>query len=352
MDWNIFGHDWAVHLLKQHIARGDMRHAYLFCGPPGVGRRRLALRFAQAVNCQHPPAPGEVCGACRVCLAYEKGQHIDLSLVKRSPTSTELVIDQVRELQRTLSLSPYESNYRVALLQNFEDANTSAQNALLKTLEEAPARVILLLTVNMSESLLPTIVSRCEVMRLRPSGLDALGAVLQSHWQVEAEQARLLSHLSGGCVGTALRLGGLYAEPDQPDGNVMMINRQTWLQDLQGLLGASRRERFAYVQSLVDSKKKSKDKEDTNRQREELRQRLQTWLSFWRDVMLAASQAETPLINLDCEKEIYSLAEKVGMERARECVVCLEKTLNRLAFNLNNQLLLEVLMLDLPFVDC
>ena len=67
MDWNVLGHEWAADLLAQHIARQEVRHAYLFAGPPGVGRRSLALRFAQALNCLNPPAPGEFCGQCRIC---------------------------------------------------------------------------------------------------------------------------------------------------------------------------------------------------------------------------------------------------------------------------------------------
>ena len=72
-NWDLLGHEWAVSLLKGHIAADNLRHAYLFTGPEGIGRRTLALRLAQAVNCQNPPAPGEACGACRACLALPAG---------------------------------------------------------------------------------------------------------------------------------------------------------------------------------------------------------------------------------------------------------------------------------------
>ena len=80
MEWNVIGHEWAARLLQQHIANGEARHAYLFTGPAGIGRRTLALRFAQALNCANPPAPGLPCGACRACQQIERQQHTDLAV--------------------------------------------------------------------------------------------------------------------------------------------------------------------------------------------------------------------------------------------------------------------------------
>ena len=105
-------------------------------------------------------------------------QHIDLSVVQAEREGGILKVEQVRELQQTLSLMPYEAAYRVALLLRFQEANANAQNALLKTLEEAPARVVLLLTADSPESLLPTIASRCEVLRLRPLAVERLESEL------------------------------------------------------------------------------------------------------------------------------------------------------------------------------
>ena len=82
MDWNVLGHEWAADLLGQHIARREVRHAYLFAGAPGVGRRTLALRFAQALNCLQPPAPGQPCFTCRTCTQTFSQQLPDLSVVQ------------------------------------------------------------------------------------------------------------------------------------------------------------------------------------------------------------------------------------------------------------------------------
>ncbi len=140
MDWGILGHDWAVELLQGHITQGLTRQAYLITGPRGVGRRTLALRFAQALNCTQPIALGIPCRKCRACTQIERMLHPDLAVVQAEQVGGSLKVDQIRELQRSLSLAPYEARYRIAVLLRFEEANPNAANALLKTLEEPPRR--------------------------------------------------------------------------------------------------------------------------------------------------------------------------------------------------------------------
>jgi DNA polymerase-3 subunit delta' len=328
MTWQINGHEWAAQLLREHIARGEVRHAYLFTGPQGSGRRTLALQFAQALNCTNPPAPGEFCGECRVCRQTAAMQHIDLSVVQAEEDSTTLKIEQVREVQHLLTLLPYEAHYRVALMLHFEDATPSAQNALLKTLEEAPQRVILLLTADSVESLLPTIISRCEVLRLRPMPLNRLQETLRAR-QLSAEDAALLAHLAGGRLGYALRL--------QEDSGYME-QRRALVDDLLGLLSADRRERFVYAEAI------SKDKKA-------LREAFQVWLSLWRDLMLRSASPGLPLVNLDQEEAIAALVGQIDLQTARARVVDLERGIARLDANVNARLLTEVILLDWPYLE-
>src|SRR4030042_357132 len=134
----MIGHEWAVDLLAEHVAQGRERHAYLITGAQGVGKKTLALRFAEALNCTNPPTPGQPCRQCSSCKRIEARQYPDLSVVEAEHEGEVLRIDQVRELQHNLSLAPYEARYRVALLLRFEEAHTNAANAMLKTLEEPP----------------------------------------------------------------------------------------------------------------------------------------------------------------------------------------------------------------------
>ncbi|OGO36133.1 MAG: DNA polymerase III subunit delta' [Chloroflexi bacterium RBG_16_56_8] len=324
-NWNMLGHEWAVDMLRQHVARSAARHAYLFSGPPGLGRRTLALRLAQALNCTHPTAPGEACWACRDCRQIESMQHPDLTIIQAEAEGGTLKVDQVRELRRTVNLKPYQSKYRLALFLRFQEANDNASNALLKTLEEAPAHAILILTADHPEQLLPTIVSRCEVLRLRPLPVSAIEADLKKRG-LEADRARLLAHLSGGRPGYARRLAG---DPG------LLEKREEHLNDLQTLLPASRVDKFAYAEKLA-------------RDKESMRQALLNWLSYWHDVLLRAAQAETPISNLDRNMEIEFLAGKLNLADARRVMHDLELALERLERNVNARLVAEVLLLDWP----
>ena len=326
MNWGMLGHEWAVQMLRQHVAHQAQRHAYLFIGPQGVGRRTLALRFAQALNCPQPTAQGAACRDCLTCKQFEHMHHPDLAILQAEQIGGTLKIDQIRALQHSLSLSPYSAYYRVAILLRFEEANPNAANALLKTLEEPPSQVVLVLTAESSEALMPTIVSRCEVLRLRPVPYDVLNEGLQTLWGVPPQEAALIAHLSNGRPGYAL---SLHNDPG------LLARRNAWLDDQRRLLGASLVERFAYAEVMV-------------KDRETMRGTLTVWLSFWRDVMLCACGASTPLANLDRVGEIKNLTTHLDLASIQRTVSTLERTFDLLERNVNPRLTVEVFMLDLP----
>lgn len=323
--WAILGHDWAVEMLTNHITRAGLRHAYLFTGPDGVGRSALALRLAQALHCPTPLAPGIPCQNCRTCRQVQAGQHPDLMLIQAESEGATLKVEQVREVQRFLSLRPYQSPFKIVIFLRFQEANASAQNALLKTLEEAPAYALLLLTADNAEQLLPTIVSRCEVMRLRPLSAAAVTEFLRERG-LSPERAALLGHLSGGRPGYALRLS---------QDEKALAFRAEKLDDLQQLLVARRRERFAYAEKLAKEK-------------DVFRQTLLLWLLYWRDVMLQASGAQAELTNADRAAEIADLAYRLGLNQARQLTGGMEIAIERLEKNVNARLLAEVTLMDWP----
>jgi DNA polymerase-3 subunit delta' len=343
-NWGLVGNEWAVNMLRSHIQQDGIRHAYLFSGPPGIGKRTLALRFTQAINCTQPPSPGEACRTCQTCKQIEKMQYPDLAVVQAETETRTLKVEQVRNIQHSLSLKPYQGKYRVALFLRFQETNKEAANALLKTLEEAPTHAILILTTDNIEQLYPTIVSRCETLRLHPLPVEDIQTYLQSS-NIDPDYTKLLAHLTGGRVGFALRL---------KEDKDFITERTRWLEEMQTLLSSNRIQRFAYAEKLTRKKKK---KEEAIEFLEtwgtywpnEIHLVLEFWGSFWRDVMLTCSGADSPLTNIDRMDQIKALAGRVSLAQARHLVIDNEKAKERLDKNVNARLVMEVNLLDWPY---
>jgi DNA polymerase-3 subunit delta' len=249
-----------------------------------------------------------------------------LSVVQAEEVGGTLKVDQIRELQRSLNLAPYQARYRVALLLRFEEAHPSAANALLKTLEEPARQVILILTAEDGDALLPTVVSRCEIVRLRPLRIETLVAGLIEKWHIPAEEAHLLAHVSGGLPGYAHYL---HHHPEA------MEQRRNWLDEHLQLLRDNRVTRFAYAEKIANDKNI-------------LRQAIRTWGSLWQDVMHRHAGLNGQLSNLDRLQEIDELAGQLPLPTVRQAILSLEQALERLDRNVNTRLTTEVLFLNLP----
>ena len=314
MAWDLIGHGWAEDLLRNHIANDHVRHAYLFTGPPAVGKRTLALRFAQALICERTSGTGDVCKpgelACRGCRLIPIENHPDLHRYPTKDDRGALRVDQVRELQRMLALAPYESRWRIALLPDFQDASHSAANALLKTLEEPPPAVVLLLTAPRIESLLPTIVSRCELLALRALPVESLATALVERGQPE-NTAALLASLAGGRPGAALVLA---------DDQAALDRRSQWLEDLRSLLVKDRRQRFAYVERVLARK-------DLATKRRVSVDALETWLGLWRDALLLAFKADGRIGNPDRSADLHWLVDILARNQITSALMQTEATL-------------------------
>ena len=205
-------------MVRRALAHGRLPHALLFRGPAGVGKRLFARGLAATLNCrlstsgEAQTGGGEsdgvrltACGHCSSCHKLKSGNHPDFLVIQ--PEKDAIKIGQVREMSRAITYPPYESRYRVVLLEDVHAMQAAAANSLLKTLEEPPPGNILILTAEASRQVLPTILSRCQTLPFLPLTEDeTLTIVKRLLPDIEEDTARLLARFSDGSPGKALLL--------------------------------------------------------------------------------------------------------------------------------------------------
>ena len=209
MSWeHIRGHDAAVRFFAAAAKGGRIGQAYLFVGPAGVGKRTLARELAKALLCENAaPERLAACDRCSACHQADAGTHPDLFVAARPEESVELPIEVVRTLCTALALKPMRGGRKVGILEDADDLNEASANAFLKTLEEPPPRSVLILVGGPSaETHLPTIVSRCQVVRFAPLAPAVLAELLERQGVTDPAVVRRVIRLGDGSLGQALAL--------------------------------------------------------------------------------------------------------------------------------------------------
>ncbi len=218
---SIVGHNRPITILKRALANDALAHAYLFSGENGIGKKLTALALAAAVNCR-TGGPDGGCGECPSCRGIAALTHPDVHIVMPESenerllaawsskavekASDEIKIDQIRQAQERLTLTPSEGSKKVLIVDGAETLNTSAQNAFLKTLEEPPGDALIILIASMPQSLLPTIRSRCQEIRFQPLPRRVLARTLMQKRGLPEGDAWFLAALAGGSMGRAIEM--------------------------------------------------------------------------------------------------------------------------------------------------
>ena len=327
-NWLVYGHDWAVNQFRKSLQHNRLRHAYLITGADSIGKRTLAYSLAMAINAPHEHEVGNIDYDKRAAKLTMSGNHPDIIVAEHDNKSGALKIEAVREVMSKLALKPFEARYRIAMLNDFEQARPQAQDALLKTLEEPTERAILILLVNNPDKILSTINSRCQIINLRPLSLEDTRHTLIHHYTLSPADADLLARISGGRIGWAIQ-----ASRDAS----LLEPRTEALNLLEQILRGKRAKRFASVEAI------SKDKQITLVV-------LQLWLSYWRDLMIVTQGVNLPITNIDRQATLMDLARVVVVEKLQQAMIATRQTAQAIRdTNVNVRLALENLTLLYPY---
>ncbi|TDX51306.1 DNA polymerase III subunit delta' [Orenia marismortui] len=318
----ILGQELAKRILKNALNSDRLSHAYLFTGEEGLGKYLTAFEFTKAINCQENI--DDSCYSCISCRKADNHNHPDIKEIH--PDGASIKIDQIRKLQQEILYKPYESNKKVYIIHQADKMSVQAANSLLKTLEEPPSYAVIILIASNLNQLLPTIISRCQIVRFRLVSDNMIKDKLVEEYNLIEEKAELLTSLSAGKYNLALDLINEEGKLEE---------RNQVLELAQSLTDLDRNKVFDLVQKILDDRDKMGDN-------------LDIILTWYRDLLMLKLDQSKELINVDYSQQL--LEEAKGWERKgiEDIIKLIEETNNVIKnINVNLQLALEVMLLKL-----
>ncbi|MBF0109554.1 MAG: DNA polymerase III subunit delta' [Magnetococcales bacterium] len=203
----LVGHREVIRGLRARLNKKSIPHASIFSGPSGIGKATVAAAFIRSLMCTHDVSNDSLggCGQCDVCHKISVRCHSDVQWVEKEEDKTRISIDRIRELSRFLSLTPMESEWKVAVVDDAAEMNAAAANALLKTLEEPPANSILILVTCRPGMLLPTIRSRCVVHGFQSLSREEFSSILKGKVTLTDAALQSVMNYSEGNLGIAMQ---------------------------------------------------------------------------------------------------------------------------------------------------
>ncbi len=278
-------HEDILDRLIKNIRRGISQHAYIFEGERGAGSFCAGRLFANALVCEKKEvAP---CGTCSSCLLAKAGNHPDISIITPQKDKKNIIVEQVRELLKDASKKPYENAKKVYIIAYGDEMNEQAQNAFLKLLEEPPEYAVFIILAENTESLLPTVRSRCEIIKFPPVSQDKIKEILKTSYP-DIKNVDFLARYSHGNIEKAKKLA---------DDEEFMPLRSGACEILTKLLSGNILESYD-VAEFVELNK------------EDAETILRLWVDFLRDIMLIQNSGEKYTINTDYKDKLINIANK------------------------------------------
>ena len=320
----ILGHEPIKEHFFNAVITGNISHAYILSGEAGMGKKSLANAFALALLCEKGQA--DPCRQCHACKQVMSGNHPDLIYVTHEKPASIGVDDVRRQINDTIQVKPYSSAHKIYIVDEAEKMTVQAQNALLKTIEEPPAYAVILLLTTNAEAFLPTILSRCVQLKLKPLKDGEVKDYLVSRMSVEMSQAEIYTAFARGNLGKAIHLA------DSED-----------FRHLYGeLLDLLKNLKKSDISELLERIRKMKeDKLD-------IHQCLDFMQMWYRDVLMYKTTKDINLLIFKDEfSTVNAMSTVSGYEGLERILTAIDKARIRLDANVNMELVMELLLLTM-----
>lgn len=321
---DIIGNEKVIEHLQNAIELGKVSHAYIFNGEKGSGKKTIASIFAKTLQCE----TGEkvACGNCTSCKQSDSGNQPDIKWVTHEKPNIISVDDVRYQLVSDMMIKPYSSRYKIYIIDEAEKMNVEAQNAILKTIEEPPAYGIIILLTSNADLFLPTILSRCIKMDVKPVNTKLVEKYLIENCRVSSYKANFAANFSQGNIGKAQMIA---TSPEFEQMKDMMLHLVKYIDDMT----------FA---ELMDSVK------EVSEYKLSIDDFFDLMAIWFRDVLLFKSTNDTNLVNFRDEiKDIASIASIGSYEGLEKILEALDKAKLRLKANVNFDLTIELLLLTI-----
>jgi DNA polymerase-3 subunit delta' len=313
------GQSSLVKHLDSIISSGRIVHAYLFAGPSGIGKKTWSGLLARALLCEN--SGDKPCGFCPSCRQATSGNNPDIKMICPEEGKTGILVSQIRELQGDIIIKPYKSPRKVYIIDKAHTMNEQAQNALLKTLEEPPGYAHIMLLADNVNSLRPTILSRCQLLRLRRMSREDVASIIMERHPLPHTEAMAYASLSQGIPGRGLALAS---------GSDLKIKRDQILEVLQRSNGS---ELPNLWKIFSDSREMAEDL-------------LDVMLLWFRDILVCKETGDGGLVaNMDRISYLKAQTGLFTIPALQDIIEIIEKSRRILRGNGNYQLTIENMLL-------
>jgi len=332
--WKIITHKQTMKLLENSFKDSLFSHAYVLSGNRHVGKMTLALDIAASLNCL---SSMQSCGLCQQCKRIFNYNHADVKIIGEDDrddlnhfNNTVISIETIRGIQSESNLKPFEGKYRVYIINGAENLSLAASNALLKLLEEPPQGVVFILLTIDSNLMLSTVLSRCNLIELRPIQHKIIEKYLVNNYNVLPEDALTISKSSKGLLGWAIRA---YNDTE------IIRERNDRLNIIEKLIFADDINKFDYAKSLSEKFTKNKSVVYFD---------ISLWIELWRDILYSKSNAHELIVNISRLGSLNNISKLMSYDIIRSFLKSIQESESNLKININPRLVLESLMLSLP----